>query len=204
MTERVWAVVAARTGPSAKSRLGDALGPAERSALAVAMLSDVLRALSGARLAGTVAVLDSPRAPLSGALVVPDPGRGLVAAVDAGVRAALDAGADAVVVLPGDLPLLGSDDVSALVAAARAPRAVVVAPDRHGIGTNALVLRPPSVIAPAFGAQSARRHLAAAAAAGAEAYVVERVGIALDIDTPADLRQLLARRPAGATAMALG
>jgi 2-phospho-L-lactate guanylyltransferase len=78
-----------------------------------------------------------------------------------------------------------------------------VATDRHRTGTNALVLRPPTVIAPLFGPNSGPRHLAAAAAAGASVQLIDRERVALDIDTPADLAELLRRRPGGATAVAL-
>jgi len=203
MTKSVWAVVVGRTGPNAKTRLGDALGPAERSALAVAMLTDVLRAASGAGLSGTIAVLDPPIAPVDGVRVVPDPGGGLDAAVTSGVRAAIEAGARTAVVLAGDLPLLEPDDISRLVAAAESARAVVVATDRHGTGTNALVLRPPDAIAPSFGANSGARHLAAGVAAGGSARSVQPHRVALDIDTPDDLAELIRRQPGGATGDAL-
>jgi 2-phospho-L-lactate guanylyltransferase len=204
MTEGVWAVVVGRTGPNAKTRLGDALEEGDRSALAVAMLTDVLRAATSAGLAGTIAVLDPPIAPLDGATVAPDPGDGLDAAVTIGVRAAIDAGASTAVVLAGDLPLLESDDITRLVATAEGPRAVVVATDRHGTGTNALVLRPPDVIAPSFGPDSGARHLAAGvAAAGGSARSVKPHRVALDIDTPEDLAELVRRQPGGATGAAL-
>jgi 2-phospho-L-lactate guanylyltransferase len=204
MTESVWAVVVGRTGPNAKTRLGDVLDPAERSALAVAMLTDVLRAASGAGLTGTIAVLDPPERPFGEATVIHDSGRGLDAAVASGVRAAVSAGARTAVVLAGDLPLLEPDDIRALVAAAERPRAVVVATDRHLTGTNALVLRPPDVIAPAFGPGSGARHLASAVAAvGGAARMVTPHRVALDIDTPDDLAELVRRQPGGATGEAL-
>lgn len=199
----VWAVVVGRTGANAKTRLGHALDPAERSALAVAMLTDVLRAANGAGLTGTIAVLDPPIAPVDGVMVVPDPGGGLDAAVTHGVRLAIERGATTAVVLAGDLPLLEADDVSALVAAAEGTRAVVVATDRHGSGTNALVLRPPDVIRPAFGPDSRARHLASTEAVGASARSTDPERVALDIDTPDDLAELTRRRPGGATGEAL-
>ncbi|MGH2377099.1 MAG: 2-phospho-L-lactate guanylyltransferase [Candidatus Limnocylindria bacterium] len=205
MTGDVWAVVVGRTGPNAKTRLRDALSAEERSALAVAMLTDVLRAVSRAGLAGTIAVLDPPQAPIGDATVLPDPGGGLDAAVASGLRAAASAGARTAVVLAGDLPLVEPSDISALVAAAEGTRAVVVALDRHGTGTNALVLRPPEIIAPSFGPDSAARHLAvatAAASGSARSVKTDRVG--LDIDTPDDLTELMRRRPGGATGVALG
>lgn len=202
--DAVWAVVVGRTGPNAKTRLRDALTAEDRTALAGAMLSDVLQAVARAGVAGTIAVLDPPQRPPGEAVAIHDPGAGLDAAVGTGVRAAVSAGARTAVVIAGDLPLLEPDDIWALVAAAKGPRAVVIATDRHLTGTNALVLRPPDVIAPAFGPGSAARHLAiAVAAAGGSARVVTPHRVALDIDTPDDLAELIRRQPDGATGEAL-
>ncbi len=200
----VWAVVVARLGPTAKSRLAPALVVEERSALAVAMLLDVLQACADAALGGTVAVIEKPdllpTGGAAGAFVLLDPRRGLNAAVQIGLHAAVGAGAGAAIVLPGDVPLVGPDDLFALLAATRdAGRAVVVATDRAGTGTNALLLRPAPVIPPSFGPGSAARHLAAGLETGAVARRVERPRLALDVDTPADLAELGLRRPGGAT-----
>jgi 2-phospho-L-lactate guanylyltransferase len=88
-------------------------------------------------------------------------------------------------------------------------RYVGIVPDRHGEGTNALVLSPPGVIRPAFGEGSHARHEAAARAAEAPFATEELASLALDLDTPADLialtRELEARRgTAKRTARALG
>jgi 2-phospho-L-lactate guanylyltransferase len=212
-----WAVVVARHGPVAKTRLAEVLDPHARSALALAMLRDVIDATLHAGLAGTIAVLDRPApailtegpailpgGPVGRIQVVADPESGLDRAVEAGVRAAIDAGAEIVLVLPGDIPLVTHGDLQKLLRLARsATRTVVVATDRHGTGTNALALRPPGVVAPSFGPGSAERHLAAAVTAGAVAQRVDLAGISLDIDTPADLAELVRRSPGGATAAAL-
>lgn len=196
---QVWAVVVGRTGDDAKSRLAGVLPAAMRSALAVAMLRDVLSAAQGAELKVMAVIV--PRLEAAGVVAVPDPGDGLNAAVSAGVRAAVAAGAGTVLVLPGDVPLIDKEDVNALIEAAEGPRAVVVATDRHGSGTNALVLRPADVIAPAFGTDSAERH----AAADANTFVrrLIRPRVALDVDTPEDLRELMRRDPRGETAAVL-
>lgn len=82
-----------------------------------------------------------------------------------------------------------------------ANREVVVVPDRHGTGTNALLLSPPDVMVPSFGAGSFARHSALARSAGALVRVVELPSLALDVDAPEDLEPLaawLAERPEAA------
>lgn len=188
-------MVVARTGPSAKSRLAPALLPHQRAALALAMLDAVLAACRAAGLGGTVAVVDTAggvrRALAAGARAVSEPGGGMNAAVALGVQAAREQGAEAVVVLPGDVPLVAPDDLRALVEVLRPePRVVAVATDAVGDGTNALALRPPDLIAPAFGAASAWRHLAAGRLAGAGVACLALPSLRLDVDTPEDLQRL--------------
>ena len=198
MTDRVWAVIVARVGNGAKSRLAGALSPSQRQTLALAMLGDVVDVCMQARevLAGTLAVVDKAARYVvlrAGALILDDPGDGdMNAAVAAAVRSASRRGATSVLVLPGDVPSITSRDLATLVAAAgHAERAVIVAASRDGDGTNALLLRPPDVIAPAFGPPSVDRHLRAGLAAGAFTRVQTNLGLARDVDTPADLAALV-------------
>jgi 2-phospho-L-lactate guanylyltransferase len=195
MSSAVWAVVVARVANGAKSRLAGVLDQGARRSLALSMLSDVLLVCVRA-VDGVVAVVDDPDAQLTawrlGALVVDDPHPGdMNAAVSCGLRAAAAQGAQTVIVLPGDIPLLSRRDLEALLAAAgQAERAVVVGASRDGQGTNALLLRPPEVIVPAFGPPSVDRHLEAGRVAGASARVLWGLDLALDVDTPADLAAL--------------
>lgn len=204
MTASVWAVVVARTGPSAKKRLSTVLGPEERAALAEEMLREVLAACRGAGLA-TVAVVstdDGARAARGlgvGAIVV-EPA-GMNQAVATGLGWVAGRGAAATLVLPGDVPLTEADDLRAIVAAGEAEPCVVVVPDRRGEGTNALFLRPTDAIAPAFEGASAARHLRLAEHRGARAVRLDLPRVALDVDTPEDLVELArasrGRVPAG-------
>jgi 2-phospho-L-lactate guanylyltransferase len=94
-------------------------------------------------------------------------------------------------VLHGDLPNLTAGDVQALLAAAEEGRSVAIAPDRAGSGTNGLALRPPDIIGFRFGAGSMAAHREEALAAGIEPRLVERDGLAFDLDTPQDLARWL-------------
>ena len=106
-----------------------------------------------------------------------------------GIRHAISQGYERAALVPGDTPLIQPAELGALIAGARG---VVIVPDRHGTGTNGLVLSPPDAIDPSFGPDSLARHVAAAEAAGVEHRVQELPTLALDVDTPADLAELTA------------
>jgi 2-phospho-L-lactate guanylyltransferase len=204
---RTFAVLPVKRFDAAKQRLRSALAPSSRRALARAMVHDVLDALDRVRGIERIVVVtaeESVRALASarGDLVVDDPAEaGQSAAVRQGVDAAEHAGATRVLVVPGDCPALWPQEVDGMLARHSGP-GVVVVPDRHGTGTNALLLTPPDAIAPAFGEGSRRRHLREALDAGITPAVEPLVSLGLDVDTPEDLGTLeaaLERIPAGLT-----
>jgi 2-phospho-L-lactate/phosphoenolpyruvate guanylyltransferase len=180
---------------AAKQRLGAVLGTGSRQALAQAMFSDVLSTLRRVPGLDEIALVTADRAAESAAsgkrvtVLRDDAQTGQSHAALIGIRYALDAGYERALLVPGDTPMLQPGELEGLIAA-KAP--LVIVPDRHGTGTNVLVLSPPDVIAPAFGPDSLARHVAAAEAAGV-AHRVEAVpGLALDVDTPDDLAELAA------------
>ena len=205
-----WAVLPVKPLRGALRRLTPALAGPVRRELQVAMLADVLAACAGARrLAGVMVVTSDPAAQgmaeaIAGARVVPDhePPRGMNAAVVRGLEAVAAAGADGALVLTADLPLARSDDLDAVVAAS-ADRpggpSVTVAPSWDGTGTNAMLLRPPGALTPRLGVDSLTRHLAQAERRGIPVTRLDLPTLALDIDTPRDLAELMARGGGGAT-----
>ena len=87
------------------------------------------------------------------------------AAAGLGIHDALAAGHERVLLVPGDTPLLDSDELTGMLDRAEAGgTSATIVPDRHGEGTNALLLSPPTAIEPSFGPGSLARHLAARAA----------------------------------------
>jgi 2-phospho-L-lactate guanylyltransferase len=183
-------VIPVRTFEGAKSRLGAVLDAEERRDLVERMLRRTVaaaRATPGVTDVVVVSpdpeVLDVARA--AGAHPVLQRSRGLNPALQE-ARAAIRA--DRLLVLPADLPAVTTGDLSAMLAAGdtTGTPSVVLAPDRHGRGTNALLLTPPDVIDPAFGGDSRAAH--AWLASSADATFVELPGILdLDIDTADDL-----------------
>jgi len=200
------AVLPIKTFARAKDRLARAVGVPDRRALAEAMAADVLDALAAVRgLEKVIAVTAEPEAAraarATGAEVVHDGDEaGQSAAALLGIEAALAAGAERALLVPGDCPALDSGEVETLLT--RSVRAgVVIVPDRHGAGTNALLLSPPNVIEPSFGPDSFARHAARAHAAGTIVRVADVRTLGLDVDTPDDLhalRDALAESPGGA------
>jgi 2-phospho-L-lactate guanylyltransferase len=196
-----WALVPVKPPGVAKTRLAEALGAAERAALAVCMVHDVLTALHAARSLAGIAVLapDSRGAELAHGFpcrILEDerPGDLCASLGVAAARLAAD-GAGTVVIVPSDLPTLTAGDVDALLAAH--PGGVSVAPAARDGGTNALVLTPPTAIECLFGPDSARRHLDAARRGGLTATRLELPGFARDIDTVDDVLWLCARGSGG-------
>lgn len=190
---RTTAVLPVKSFSRAKQRLGEAVGGREREELAAAMVADVLAALAAVPQIDEVLVVTAE--PLAAraaghAVVIEDPEEsGQSAAAARGIDAALVRGAERVVLVPGDCPALDPHELTDLLAG---PGQVVIVPDRHGTGTNALLLQPPAVMPPSFGAGSCARHAALARAAGATVKVRELPSLSLDVDTPDDLAALRA------------
>ncbi|HTR76094.1 MAG TPA: 2-phospho-L-lactate guanylyltransferase [Solirubrobacterales bacterium] len=189
---RATTVVPVKRFAVAKSRLAPGIEDARRPELAAAMVADVLEAIGAVRsVERTIVVSREPMAAelaaAAGAELLADfEDASHSAAALAGIAAAEAAGARCVALLPGDCPLLDPRELDRVLTGLPDPYVTVV-PDRHGSGTNALVLAPPGAIEPSFGEGSCERHVAAARAAGIPYGVEELPSLGLDLDTPADL-----------------
>jgi 2-phospho-L-lactate guanylyltransferase len=187
---RTAAILPVKSFGAAKQRLGSLLGSGSRQALAQAMFQDVLASLRKVEgIERIVVVASEPSVEFAAdeqvTLLEDELSEGQSAATAAGIRWAVASGFERVLLVPGDTPLLSQTEIDALLA--NAPEAVVIVPDRHGTGTNGLLLRPPTAIEPSFGPDSLGRHVAAAEAAGV-AHRIERVpSLVFDVDTSEDL-----------------
>jgi 2-phospho-L-lactate/phosphoenolpyruvate guanylyltransferase len=214
---RTAAILPVKRFAEAKQRLGSSIADPLRLELAGAMVADVLHALAEtASIERTIVVTRegslATAAREQGALVLEDePEAGQSAAVRIGVRRARAEGIERVLCIPGDCPALDPAELDRLLGAGHdrraagddsaAPRGreVVIIPDRHGTGTNGLLLTPPHAIEPSFGPDSCARHHALALAAGAACRVERLPSLLLDIDTGADLIALRERLAAAGT-----
>lgn len=192
----LWAIVPVKPLKRGKSRLAGILTEEERTQLNQDLLEKTLKTLSELKELDQVLVVSRDPHALTiarnyGAKTVQEDGQPHLntALARATVMAQLHS-PYGVLVLPADLPLLTSDDVLALIDRAVRPPVVVIAPDRHRKGTNALLMVPPSLIEYDFGDGSFERHCKRARQAGAKLEIVELPSLALDLDLPEDLEMV--------------
>jgi 2-phospho-L-lactate guanylyltransferase len=193
---RTAAILPVKRFAQAKQRLGESVSEPFREDLARAMVCDVLDALHDTpSIEQTIVVSNEQSVALladqQGAIVISDTANdGQSAAVVLGIERALALGIERALCVPGDCPALDPGELAQLLGAVEDQPEVVIVPDRHGTGTNGLLLAPPDVISPAFGPDSCQRHLELAREAGARSRFERPGSLLLDIDTGEDLTVL--------------
>jgi 2-phospho-L-lactate guanylyltransferase len=180
----------------AKQRLASVLDQPSRTALAQAMLHDVLSVLSDWQRRPPVAVVTSD--PYAAGLaqeygfeVIPDPTNpGETGAIAMATQVCVERSADYTLVIPADIPLITSSELAEILAQAPGEGSVLV-PAADGRGTNAAFRRPANLFPLRFGNDSFKPHLAAAQAMAKPCVVLKLTGIAVDVDNPSDLQHLI-------------
>jgi 2-phospho-L-lactate guanylyltransferase len=197
---RTVAILPVKRFAQAKQRLGASVADHLRLELARAMVDDVLAALAEtASIERTIVVTGEPSvtstARARGAIVIDDTTqRGQSVAVTLGVERALADGIERALCIPGDCPTLDPHDLETLLSVSGSGEPeVVIVPDRHGTGTNGLLLTPPDAIPPSFGPDSCERHRTLALAAGVRWRIELPASLLLDVDTSEDLTALRER-----------
>jgi len=181
----------------AKQRLAEVLDQPARTELAHAMLQDVLEALAEWPKRPQLALVTSDPFALDLAQrltleVIPDnANRSETDAIEMATAVCLSRGAEFTLVIPGDIPLIGAEEIGSILRSAPAEGSVLV-PSSEGRGTNAAFRRPANLFPLRFGNDSFKPHLSAARTTGKPCVVLSLPGIALDVDTPTDLQQLAA------------
>jgi len=181
---------------SAKQRLASVLDQPARTHLAQAMLTDVLTTLHGWKNRPNVGIVTSDPYTMKLAAeyrfdVIPDPDNpGETGAIEMATRVCMERGEDSALVIPADIPLIESWELEEIYKHAPAEGSVLV-PAGDGRGTNAAFRRPANLFPLRFGNDSFRPHHTAAQATGKPCVVLNLPGIAVDVDNPPDLRQLL-------------
>ena len=187
-----WAIVPVKPLRRGKSRLAGILTEDERTDLNRALLQHTLQILSEWREVDEVLVVSRDPQVLTiarnyGARTVREDGQPeLNTALKRATVIAQVYATRGVLVLPADLPLISREDALALVERATDPPVVVIAPDRHGKGTNALLISPAGLIEYDFGEDSFQRHCELVKKAGARLEIVNLHSLGLDLDSPED------------------
>jgi 2-phospho-L-lactate guanylyltransferase len=200
----MWAVVPLKSPQNAKSRLASVLSPIQRRHLVFALAERVISALQATRGIDDVAIVTASKEiaafarRLGAQLILQSDETGTASAFAAAVQQLQPLQLPRLLMIAGDLPLVSPAAIEQVITGAGTQHGVVVVPDRHRLGTNALLCTPPAVMTPCFGHDSFRSHLDAAEAAGVSAHVLEVKELALDLDVAADLEYL--RNEGGARA----
>ncbi|MGE5776095.1 MAG: 2-phospho-L-lactate guanylyltransferase [Chloroflexota bacterium] len=189
----LWAIVPVKPLRRGKSRLAGTLSEDERTELNRSLLQNTLKTLSELKEVEEVLVISRDPQALTiarnyGARTVREDGQPeLNTALKRATVVAQVYVTGAVLILPADLPLVTPEDIRALIERAGEPPCVVIAPDRHGTGTNALLISPSGLIEYDFGENSFQRHCQRAKEAGARLEIVTLPSLGLDLDLPEDL-----------------
>jgi len=189
----IWAIVPVKPLRRGKSRLAGTLSEDERAELNQSLLQHTMQTLTDIKELEQVLVVSRDPHALTiarqhGARTVREDGQPQLntALTRATVIAKVHA-TRGVLILPADLPLITREDVLTLIEKAGEPPVVVIAPDRHGKGTNALLICPSGLIEYDFGENSFQRHCERARQAGARLEIVNLPSLGLDLDLPEDL-----------------
>jgi 2-phospho-L-lactate/phosphoenolpyruvate guanylyltransferase len=183
---------------SAKQRLASVLDQTSRTDLAQAMLSDVLAAMNQWKSRPPVVLVTSDPYAIELARgydfeVIADPHNpGETGAIEMATSVCMARNEKSTLVIPADIPLIQAWELEEILKHAPAEGSVLV-PSADGRGTNAVFRRPADLFRLRFGNDSFKPHHAAAKATGKPCVVLDLPGIALDVDTPFDLQQLIAR-----------
>ena len=189
----IWAIIPVKPLRSGKSRLAGALTADERTELNRTLLQHTLKTLSDLKEVEHVLVISRDPQALTvarmyGARTVREDGQPhLNTALQRATVVAQVYATRGVLVLPADLPLISREDILTLIERAAHPPVVVIAPDRHEKGTNALLISPAGLIEYDFGENSFQRHCQRVKEAGARLEVVNLPSLGLDLDLPEDL-----------------
>ena len=195
-----FALVPVKDLSKAKERLSSVMPQEDRTALAYAMLGDVLTALTGSKLVDRLFIVTLDRRAIEIAVsygievIEETEQKGESHSVDYASDICKRKGAESVLVIPGDAPLITSDDIDSVLEKERGGPSVILVPARDGFGTNAILRKPPDAIPSRFGDDSFRKHMDEAKGKGIQFDVYRNSRIALDIDNPDDLREFLSEK----------
>ena len=191
-----WAILPLKPAAESNTRLGSVLSPHQRRPLYEVMLADVLSALTSVSSIGGVLAITSCSVAMShlrraGVETLPDPGHGgLNEAIAYGLTELDRRQITGAFTIPGDIPVVTSDEISGLIRSITDNGSVTIVPSHDGQGTNSLAMTPPILLPPRFGHSSKDAHIALARQKDLHLELMPLSGFGFDIDTPADLDRM--------------
>jgi 2-phospho-L-lactate guanylyltransferase len=195
-----FAIVPVKDLSKAKERLSTILSQSERTSLAHTMLEDVLIAVKGSRLLDRLFVVTPDERAIEvaeslGAEVIKEKEQpGESASVDFASGLCKEMGAESVLVIPGDAPLIVSEDIDFILEKEKPYPSAILVPSRDEMGTNAILRKPPDSFPSRFGYDSFRKHINEAKQRNIPFEIYRLPRIALDIDEPKDLEHLASQK----------
>ena len=190
----IWAIVPVKPLRRGKSRLAETLTEDERAELNMQLLAHTLETLKHTPVVEEVLVISRDPKVMAIAhdykarTIMEDGSADLNTALKRATAVAKMYTTNGVLILPADLPLISKEDIEKLVGLSKEhQRVVVITPDRHRNGTNALLISPAGIIDYDYGEKSFDRHCERARNAGARLEICELPSIELDLDLPEDL-----------------
>lgn len=195
---KLWAIVPVKSMKQAKSRLAGVLSDEARVALNYGLIMRTLGAIINVPEIERILIISKDHGVLRlakkyGAMMVWEEGRppdDLNHALQQATSVAVDCGAEAIMILPTDLPLLSGDEIRNFIANIGCPPEIIIAPDRRREGTNALILNPCGILKYQYGEKSFQAHVSQAQEKGVRISVYVSPVFQLDLDMPEDLRLL--------------
>lgn len=194
---KLWAIVPVKPMGQAKSRLAGVLSDDARRALSYELIKRTLEAVSDVPEIERVLIISKDHDVLRlantyGAMMVWEKGQlpDLNRALRQATSVAADGGAEAIMVLPTDLPLITCNEIRNFIASIRRPPEIIIAPDRRREGTNALLLNPYDILEYQYGEKSFQAHVLQAQEKEVGVSVYVSPVFQFDLDLPEDLRLL--------------
>jgi 2-phospho-L-lactate guanylyltransferase len=194
---KVFGLIPVKELSKSKERLSSVLKPKERRNFVITMLRDVLEAAHSSILNKIMVVgHDSVVSDITkefGVYFLTDPGEGLNRAIGYGIQTCIKEGADAVLIIPADIPLIEVEDINNILQLTSENDSIVLTQSQKK-GTNALMLKPPDVIKTHFGSNSFHKHINEAKNRQASLKIYQSPRVSLDIDSKEDLKRLIEYR----------
>ena len=192
----MWVVIPVKKINNAKCRLKSVLSPVQRSEFFAMMLEDVLSILKDVPEIENVSIATVCTKAIKiakkydASILNTHYDEGQTSAITVSARTLEKNGVKKMLMLPGDIPLVKENEISKVINVHKSEPMMTIVPSRDKKGSNCIALSPPTAMPLSFGPNSYFPHIETARSLGLKINSIPLSGIGLDIDTPADLKEL--------------